>query len=169
MVAVAVAVLVGMALPAAAQAGGWATVGLDPVPGATRAGEPQDVELTILQHGRTPLDGLEPAVRVSRAGGGGATVFRARPAGRPGVYTARVVFPRSGVWSYAVDDGFTARHAFGDVRVASAASTGGGAGAGDDGDPWPWSLGALAAAAAAGLLTAFAVSRARRGSAAQPG
>ena len=158
----AVAVLAGLALPATAQAGGWATVGLDPVPGAARADQPQDVELTILQHGRTPLDGLAPAVRVSPAGGGGVRIFRARPAGRPGVYTARVVFPRAGVWSYAVDDGFTARHAFGDVRVASAAAAGGAAEAGDDGDPWPWSPGALAAAAAAGLLTAFGVGRARR-------
>ena len=159
----AVAVLAGLALPAAAQAGGWATVGLDPVPGAARADQPQDVELTILQHGRTPLDGLAPAVRVSPRAAASVRIFRARPAGRPGVYTARVVFPRAGVWSYAVDDGFTARHAFGDVRVASAAAAADAAAeAGDDGDPWPWSPGALAAAAAAGLLAAFGVSRARR-------
>lgn len=166
--AVTVTVLTALALPAAASAGGWATVGLDPLPGTPRAGEPWNVELTLLQHGRTPLEEVEPAITIRPAGGGDATTFRATETGRPGVYAARVVFPSGGAWSYEVDDGFAARHAFGDVRVtgrAAAAAVGAEETrvAGDGGGSWPWTWVAVVAALAAGLGAALLVSRVRRG------
>src|SRR3954470_7952529 len=87
-----------LALPAVAGAGGFATVGLSSLPDGTAPGTPWHVTLTILQHGRTPLPGLNPVVRIRSADGKTARTFAARPARRPGIYTADVVFPAAGRW-----------------------------------------------------------------------
>jgi hypothetical protein len=154
------ALAVSLLLPSAAAAGGFATVGLDPPPDGSRV---WPVELTILQHGRTPLDGLDPKVIVKR--GSVRRVFAAEPAGQPGVYRAEVVFPAPGTWHYVVDDGFTMTHTFPPVRVGNgkgdsspveekvAASTGGG----------PDIPLALAVAVAAGLAAGLAGAAMRRG------
>jgi hypothetical protein len=152
------ALALSMLLPSAAAAGGFATVGLDPPPDGSRTWQ---VELTILQHGRTPLDGLEPRVIVER--GSVREVFAAEPAGQPGVYRADVVFPAPGTWHYVVDDGFTSRHTFPPVHVGNgkdgsspveAASTGGGPNI-------PLAFAAAAAAALAAGLAGRAIGRAR--------
>jgi hypothetical protein len=91
--------------PVAARAGGFATVGLSSTPDGLRAGRPWRVELTILQHGRTPLPDLRPEV-VTRDADGNRTTYRARPAAKAGHYTATVHFPRAGQWTYFVYDGF---------------------------------------------------------------
>jgi hypothetical protein len=157
------ALAVSLVLPSAAAAGGFATVGLDSPPDGSRTWR---VELTILQHGRTPLDGLDPKVIVER--GSVRRVFAAVPAGapgEPGVYRAEVVFPGPGTWHYVVDDGFTATHTFPPVRVGNgkddsspvaAASTGGG----------PDIALALAVAVAAGVAAGLAGRAMRR---ARPG
>jgi hypothetical protein len=111
-----VAVLAALLVPASAAAGGWATVGLDSLPTGIRAGEPWVVQVTVLQHGRTPLEGIHP--RVIATSGSASDVFLARATGRPGVYAAEVVFARAGSWDYAVDDGFTQTHTFPPVEVA---------------------------------------------------
>ena len=116
-IALLAAIAAALAVPAAATAGGWATVGFDPPPEGLAPGEPWQVEMTILQHGRTPLDGVKPRVFVSSKDGGEATSFPARPTGEPGVYRATVVFGAPGTWRYVVDDGFTARHSYPAVRV----------------------------------------------------
>ena len=85
------ALAVSLLLPSAAAAGGFATVGLDSPPDGSGTWR---VELTILQHGRTPLDGLDPKVIVER--GSVRREFAAEPAGQPGVYRAEVVFPAPG-------------------------------------------------------------------------
>jgi hypothetical protein len=162
-----------LAAPAAATAGGWATVGLDSLPDGLAPGEPWSVELTILQHGVTPLEGVRPRVIVRRAGGGERRAFPARATEEPGVYRATVVFGSAGRWNYVVDDGFSAKHTYspvsigkgGEKRVVAAAS-GGGPGGGAPGDDGPDYLLALAAAAVAGLaagLGAAAVQRRRGG------
>jgi hypothetical protein len=157
----AVAVLL-LAAPAA-WGGGWATVGLSSTPDGLDAGTPWKVDITIMQHGVTPLSGLEPALTI-RAGDTVRTVA-ARPTGKTGVYRAEVVFPRAGRWQYEVRDGFVNEtHTFAPVEIAPA-----GAGAGtatraqadavpapadDDGRvAWGWLAGAAAALiAAAGVL-----------------
>jgi hypothetical protein len=109
-----------LALPAAAHAGGWATVGVvGPGPEQTAPGEPWIAELQILQHARTPLDGVQPTVTVRNAAGGQERTFRALPTGEPGRYRARVVFPAAGRWAYEIDDGFSQTHTFGPVRIAA--------------------------------------------------
>jgi hypothetical protein len=97
--------LVLLVAPAAAVAGGFATTGLSSTPAGLRAGEPWKVELTILQHGQTPLGGLSPRV-VTRDAGGSERNFRATPSGSDGHYTATVTFPKPGSWTYTVYDGF---------------------------------------------------------------
>jgi YtkA-like len=151
-----------------ASAGGWATVGLSSLPDGTRAGEAWIVDLKVLQHGRTPLEGVRPAFTITKAGTDATRTFPAIATDEPGVYRARVVFPSAGRWRYLVDDDFSAQHSFGSVRVgtgskASAAAvpvavvspdSDGGGGAG------PW--GALGAIGAAGILVAGFVLALRR-------
>lgn len=157
MVTATAAVLAALALPGAAGAGGFATVGLSSLPDGTAPGKPWHVTLTILQHGRTPLPGLSPEVRIRSADGRKARTFAARPARRPGLYTADVVFPTAGQWRYAIADGFSQTHTFAPAAIGTADRTASVArpapGPEDGGGP---NLGAaIAAAAVAGLLAAL--------------
>jgi hypothetical protein len=104
--------------PAVTHAGGFATVGLSSLPDDARPGETWVVDLTILQHGREPLEGVKPAVIIEPVGRGTPTRFAARPTDRLGVYRARVVFPGAGEWRYAADDGFAAVHELGTTGSA---------------------------------------------------
>ena len=156
--------LVLLVAPAAALAGGFATTGLSSTPAGLRAGEPWKVELTILQHGRTPLGGLSPRV-VTRDAGGSERTFRATPSGSDGHYAATVTFPKPGSWTYTVYDGFNDElpTTYPAVRIAPAGAA---AAAVDKPDPanspgLPIALaGALALAAGA-----FVLMRRRRGTA----
>lgn len=121
-VLLAVSVLALLALAPAAFAGGWATVGLSSTPAGTDPGKPWNVNLTILQHGRTPLDGLTPVITIRN--GDATKSFTAKPAGKPGVYRASVVFPSAGRWTYEVDDGFVTGkpHTFPAVEIGAPAN-----------------------------------------------
>jgi hypothetical protein len=139
-------VLVFLALPATALGGGFATVQLSSLPDGTPPGGTWSVELTVLQHGVTPLDGVSPLVRISNLDGD-SREFPAAPTGEPGVYAADVVFPSAGTWRYEIFDGFTQTHTYAPVAIAD--------GAGTDSFPvLPVAAGALAAllAAAGGLV-----------------
>jgi YtkA-like len=167
---IVVAVTMAMAGAALAagpvSAGGWATVGLNSVPDGVRAGERWVVHLTILQHGQTPLEGVRPELTISKAGA--TRTFAATPTGGPGVYRTSVTFPSAGSWRYVVDDGFSARHSFGPVRVAERGANAKvqlaaaipATGDRDDGGG-SWGL-ALAAALAAGLSAAGLVALLQR-------
>ncbi len=165
-----------LALPTAAGAGGWATVGFDPPPEDLAAGEPWEVELTVLQHGSTPLEGVKPYVIVTPAEGGESKTFPARATGKAGVYRATVVFASEGTWRYVVDDDFAARHSYPAVQIgaggekpatelaaaASAAATTPPS-AGDDGPDYLLALGVAAVAALAAGLGAMLLQRRGRG------
>jgi hypothetical protein len=123
-----------LALADTAAAGGWATVQLSSTPPrGLSAGEPWVVDITVLQHGRTPLDGLKPTLTIRKSSSRVTSdvakrrlttrTFAARPAGSPGVYRVRVVFPSAGTWRYEVYDGFVqyrgARtHHYAPVKIA---------------------------------------------------
>ena len=115
--AVLLAITALLVLPAGAAAGGFATVGLSSTPDGLAPGAPWNVELEILQHGRTPLEHLSPAVTITS--GDVTRTFAATPAGRAGFYRASVTFPHAGSWTYVVDDGFTARHPYPAVAIGS--------------------------------------------------
>ncbi len=158
-----------LALPAGALAGGWATVGLSSTPDGLAAGATWNVEIEVLQHGRTPLEDIHPTVAITAAGDATPRTFAAKPTKRPGVYSASVKFPRAGTWRYVIDDGFTARHPYPPVQIGAgggAAAAGGGPGdrAGDDGGLAFDRIGlaALAALGAAGLVLLPGRMRSRR-------
>jgi len=167
-----------LALPAGATAGGWATVELNSVPNGTSPDQHWNVQMKILQHGVTPLEGVQPRVIVQKKGGAKQS-FAASATKDPGVYRAEVVFESAGTWSYKIDDGFSAVHTYAPVTIgagggedAAAAAAdvdpappagGGGAQtapAGDDGGPDL--LLAFGVAAVAGLAAAFAAAAFRR-------
>ena len=148
---VAAAGLLG--LPAAATAGGWATVSLSSTPDDLGPGDAWNVQMTILQHGRTPLDGVDPSITLTNGATGRTERVAAKPTGEPGVYEARAVFPEAGRWTYAVDDGFTRVHDYPAVTIGGEPASAPAAAASDDGFPWSALVVSLLAGLAAVGLT----------------
>ena len=112
-----------------ASAGGWATVGLSSLPpSGLDANQAWPVDITVLQHGRTPLAGVIPIVRIRDGGGKVVKSFTAKPTGKTGVYHAVVRFPGSGTFAYEVYDGFVTyggaqTHTFKPVQIGPAADS----------------------------------------------
>lgn len=157
----AAALAAALLAPATALAGGWATVGLSSLPDGTRPGEEWVVDLTVLQHGRTPLERVRPRVIIRGESGGAEESYAAEPTGRPGVYRARVVFPAAGDWTYSVDDDFSQIHQLGSVRIGAGSRQEAAVAASGDGVT---PAGALGIAVGAGLLaTLFTALLRRRG------
>ncbi len=155
------ATLTLLLLPAAAHAGGWASAGVLNQPATVEPGDTWPAQIEILQHGRTPLEGVTPAVVLMTPSK--ELRFTGKPvAGRPGVYEAKVVFPKeAGTYQFKIDDGFTnaVPHTFPPIEVADVRDLGTATGPDGGGFPYlPVGLTALAALAAAVLLT-----RRRRG------
>jgi hypothetical protein len=121
-VLIALPLLAVLALAPAAFAGGWATVGLDSTPEGTAAGGKWDVNITVMQHGRTPLEGVTPTVTIRN--GDATKTFTATATKQPGVYRASVTFPSEGKWTYVVHDGFVMNqaHQFPPVQIGDPAS-----------------------------------------------
>lgn len=145
---------------AAAAGGGWATVGLDPLPTGVGPGEPWNPKLTVLQHGRTPLTGLRPTITITLDETGEARQFAAIETDEPGVYEASVVFPEAGSWRIVADSTFgDSKLTYGPVLIEPSGGAAG-AGAGDDFPVLPLLavLGGLGIVAAA----AFGILRQRR-------
>jgi hypothetical protein len=132
-----------------ASAGGWATVGLSSLPAGTPTGEEWSVDMTVLQHGRTPLEGIAPVLTIVNTDGDSHR-FVGTPTGKPGVYHADVVFPTAGTWSYEIWDDFSQTHTFKPVQIGAA------------GDSFPYLPLGLAVALALGLTGATAVYLRRR-------
>ena len=136
-----------IAVPAAS-AGGWATVGLSSLPpSGLEANQAWPVDITVLQHGQTPVAGVTPIVRVRNDGGKVVGTFRGTATDTTGVSHAVVRFPGEGSYSYEVYDGFelyggAQTHTFKPVEIGTAT------------DSFPyWQLG-LALAIALGLAAA---------------
>ncbi|HZC12833.1 MAG TPA: hypothetical protein VE270_02330 [Thermoleophilaceae bacterium] len=149
--------VLALACPATASAGGYATVGLQSVPGNVEPGEPWMAEFTVLAHGRTPFVDGRPSVTVTRADGRVVGTYPARLVNQDGLYRAAVVFPGRGRFEYVIDDGYSQRHTFPPVTVGAdgeepAAPLTGQAEEGSGEVPL-----ALALAAGAGLLAGWIV------------
>jgi hypothetical protein len=145
-------VIAAIAAPSVA-AGGWATVGLSSLPpSGLESNQAWPVDITVLQHGQTPLAGLVPVVRVRDGDGTIARTFTAEPTDRSGVYHAEVTFPGAGTYSYEVYDGFSEyggaqTHTFTPVEIGAA------------GGSLPFLVVGLVAALALGLVAAALVYR----------
>jgi hypothetical protein len=144
------ALLLALVAAPAALGGGWATAGLSSTPDGVAPGEPWKVEITVLAHGRTPVDGLAPVVRIRS--GDTTRSFPAEPAGRTGVYRAEVVFPAAGRWSYEVLDGYIndRPHTYPAVEIGAGPAAPAATGDGEIAAGWLWGAGAA-------LLLALAV------------
>ena len=114
--------LAALAVAAPALGGGWATVGVSPMP-PDEAGAIWKVRLNIKQHGRTPLEGLSPTIII--ANGDRTERITANATGDPGIYAAEVTFPTAGTWSYRIDDDFSQVHTFKAIEIVG---DGGGSG-----------------------------------------
>ena len=156
------ALVVAIVAVPGATAGGWATVGLSSLPpSGLEPNQSWPVEITVLQHGQTPLAGVTPIVRVRDGGGKVVRNFPAKPTGKIGVYRANVTFPGKGTYSYEVYDGFGT---YGGARTHTFRPIAIGAG----GDGLPFGPIALAVAVAAGLATATVLILRRRRPEPQP-
>jgi hypothetical protein len=111
-----------------ASAGGWATVGLDPLPDGVAPGDTWNTNMTIKQHGMTPLTGLSPTITITLEDSGLTKEFFATETDAPGVYAASVVFPEAGQWRIVADSTFgESRLTYGPVSIEpSPVGTGGG-------------------------------------------
>ena len=87
-----------------ADAGGWAVVTLDQVPGGVMANQPFGVSFAVRQHGRTLLDGLSPKITLNYSEPGSSTVIYAKPVSdKSGWYQAAITLPKSGAWTWSID------------------------------------------------------------------
>jgi hypothetical protein len=154
------AALVAGALAPAAGAGGWATVQLSAVPtDGMSAGTTLPIDITVLQHGQTPLEGVTPVFRIRDGQSNVVAQYEGVPTGQPGVYHVEVTFPRSGLFNYEVYDGFTQYggdqiHTYPVVDIAQADAGGGSF-------PWLAVIGGAVLAAAAALGALLLVRRGR--------
>jgi hypothetical protein len=115
-----------LALPALAGAGGWASVGFEPLPDGTSAGGTWKPTIFVKQHGVTPLSGLLPLVTIEETGSGESAEFLASAGAEPGTYHADVVFPSAGDWRVTISSGFGDSHVtYGPVAIGDAATGGG--------------------------------------------
>lgn len=100
-IALGLTLLLSLIISVPAFAGGWAVITLDELPINVVAGEPLTVGFTVLQHGITPMTGIEPTVtaKLSRTE---KMVVPAKPKGDPGHYVATLTFPKEGNWEWSI-------------------------------------------------------------------
>ena len=115
--------------PSPVGAGGWAMTSLDPFD-PPAAGQPTTIGFTILQHGVTPVDVPDVGIRILGQGQK-SEFFPAVSDGpdRVGHYTATVVFPARGTFTWVVEQGWFGPQELGVITIeggapASAAGSG---------------------------------------------
>jgi hypothetical protein len=116
-----------LAIAPLSAAGGWASVGFEPLPDGISAGSTWNPTIVVKQHGTTPLAGLQPVVMIHDEQTGAETRFLAEETSEVGAYEADVVFPTQGDWRVTILSGFgDSQTTYGPVAI-------GPAGAGDGG------------------------------------
>jgi mono/diheme cytochrome c family protein len=101
-------------------AGGWTVVTLDQLPQDVQAGERVQVGFQVQQHGVHPLVlGPGEAIIIARRQDSGERIEAvAEASGEPGHYTAEILFPTGGVWTWEVRPGGFPPAAMPDLVVA---------------------------------------------------
>jgi hypothetical protein len=79
---------------------------VNPLPTGVDAGETWRTEITVLQHGVTPLTDLSPVITIRERDTGEWRDVSATATDEPGIYAASVVFPEEGEWNVIVESGF---------------------------------------------------------------
>ncbi len=105
-IALPLAVVASLAFAASVLAGGWATVTITDPPAEPTAGGTTTLDLTVLQHGVTPVSWLAITVVATNAETGATVAGQATASGATGHYTVSLTFPTEGSWtiSYASQD-----------------------------------------------------------------
>lgn len=116
-IALGLALLLSLLVAVPAFAGGWAVIVLDELPANLVAGQPATIGFTVLQHGRSPMDGLEPRI-IANLYKEQEIVVHAEPDGEPGHYTASLTFPKEGEWRWFIE-AFTMRQLMPMLTVAA--------------------------------------------------
>ena len=106
LLAIPLALAGSLVLATAAIAGGWATVAMTDPPEAPTAEGQTVIELTVLQHGVTPVSWPAITVFARDSKSGGTISSQAVASGPAGHYNVSLTFPTAGDWSltYASDD-----------------------------------------------------------------
>ena len=97
--AATLALAASLVLTAPVAAGGWATVSLVGPSSAPVAGAPWPLELEVLQHGVTPIDGETVSLVARHPANGTVAAANGRPGDAVGRYLVDVVFPDAGDWT----------------------------------------------------------------------
>lgn len=118
--ALVAAVVASLAAPSAASAGGMAAWALSGPPAGMQAGDAWNAQIRVVGCQGVPL-GITPTVLIVDNASGRQVRFRARSAGAAGEYTARVVFPTAGNWSYRIEVQGLQNQRFGPYRIAAPA------------------------------------------------
>lgn len=100
-ISIALALLLSVVLVIPVFAGGWAVIMLDEIPTGVVAGEPLTIGFTVLQHGKTPMEGLDPTITVTSSNSESFMVH-AKPEGETGHYAATLTFPAEGNWTWSI-------------------------------------------------------------------
>jgi hypothetical protein len=109
--------------PAHVAAGGWAITSLDPFEQPV-AGQPITIGFTILQHGVTPVKVEGAGIRVFQEGTTGEFFPAVHDGdGRVGHYSARIVFPREGTFTWLVEQGFFGPQELGQITIKASSAT----------------------------------------------
>jgi len=116
-ISIALAFLLSLVLAIPAFAGGWAVITLDELPTDVVAGNPLTVGFMVLQHGKTPMDGLEPTI-IAKLSKSESFVVYAEPDGEPGHYVATLTFPAEGNWDWTIN-AFSMEQAMPTLSVAA--------------------------------------------------
>jgi hypothetical protein len=147
------AVLAALALASTAVAGGWAQVTVPNLPTDPPAGGETIIDLTVLQHGATPVSWPRLTV-VATDASGAAIAAQAKASGPDGHYTATLTFPSAGEWTLSflspdlIMDGSATLNVAEAIVVAPAAAT-------PALDWMPWALLLLVGAIAIASIAAF--------------
>jgi hypothetical protein len=100
LIALPLAALTSVFLTSVAVAGGWAQVTVDNPPVDPPAGGPgTPVELSVLQHGVSPVSWPNLTVIATDARSGAVVRTAAEAKGPAGSYLATIVFPNAGQWT----------------------------------------------------------------------
>ncbi len=112
------AMATGLAIPSPAQAGGWATTLLDPLPERLEPGITYTVGYWVLQHGSHPFAGdLGPTALRLTDDSGKVSAYPGTPLPEAGHYATAVVFGDSGTWRLSSVQGIFADYEIGEIAV----------------------------------------------------
>ncbi|HUP83433.1 MAG TPA: hypothetical protein VM284_04495 [Candidatus Limnocylindria bacterium] len=104
-----------------ALAGGWAQVTVPNLPTDPPAGTGTTIDMTVLQHGATPVSWPRLTVVATDAVSGEAIFAQAAATGPEGHYTATLIFPNAGDWSLSFQSSDLVMEGTATVSVAPAA------------------------------------------------